>query len=274
MRELHCGRFRLSLQRPLLMGIVNVTPDSFSDGGHYMDFAHALEHALRLIEEGADILDVGGESTRPGATPVATETELARVIPLIQKLADCAVPISVDTSKPEVMRAALEAGASMINDVNALQAHGALEIAANSQVGICLMHRQGDTQTMQATPHYGDVVIEVRDFLARRVAACENSGIAKNRITTDPGVGFGKRLSHNLALLRSLKSLNIEGTATLIGASRKSWIGELTGSPVESRLGASVAAACYALQHGAHIARVHDVKATKDALTVLEALDA
>lgn len=256
------------------MGIVNVTPDSFSDGGRYIDFSRALAHAQRLIEEGADILDIGGESTRPGAANVDTETELARVMPLIEKLADCALPVSVDTSKRDVMRAALAAGASMINDVNALRADGALEIAADSDAAVCLMHRKGNAQTMQQAPSYDDVLTEVRDFLAHRVERCESVGIARNRIAIDPGIGFGKQLSHNLALLRGLHDLRIDGTATLIGASRKAWIGELTGCPVELRLSASVAAACHALQHGAHIARVHDVKATRDALTVLEALNA
>lgn len=274
MHEFHCGRFRLSLERPLLMGIVNITPDSFSDGGRYLDLPAAVAHGQRLIEEGADILDVGGESTRPGAPGVDTATELARVIPLIEALADCAVPISVDTSKPEVMQAALSAGASMINDVNALQAAGALEIAAASDAGICPMHRQGDAATMQAAPSYVDVVGEVRAFLAQRVAACIAAGIASERIAIDPGIGFGKLLPHNLALLRSLDALRIDGTATLIGVSRKAWIGQLTGSPVEARLGGSVAAACHALTHGAQIARVHDVKATRDALLVLEALNA
>ena len=274
MREFHCGRFRLSLQRPLLMGIVNITPDSFSDGGRYLDPPAAIAHGHRLIEEGADILDVGGESTRPGALSVDTATELERVIPLIEALADCAVPISVDTSKPEVMQAALAARASMINDVNALQAEGALEIAAQSNAAVCLMHRQGDAATMQTAPSYEDVVGEVRAFLAKRVTACEAAGIANERIAIDPGIGFGKLLPHNLALLHSLEALRIDGTTTLIGVSRKAWIGQLTGSPVQARLSSSVAASCHALTHGAQIARVHDVKATRDALLVLEALNA
>lgn len=256
------------------MGIVNITPDSFSDGGRYLDLPAAVTHGQRLIEEGADILDVGGESTRPGALSVDTATELARVIPLIDALAHCAVPISVDTSKPEVMQAALAAGASMINDVNAFQAAGALEIAAASNAAVCLMHRQGDAATMQTAPSYEDVVGEVRAFLVQRVTACRAAGITSERIAIDPGIGFGKLLPHNLALLRSLDALRIEDTATLIGVSRKAWIGQLTGSPVEARLTASVAAACYALTHGTQIARVHDVKATRDALLVLEALNA
>lgn len=273
MRELHCGRFRLTLERPLLMGIVNVTPDSFSDGGRYLDLPAAVAHAQRLIEDGADILDIGGESTRPGAESVDSETELSRVLPLIESLAGCNIPISVDTSKPQVMQAALAAGASMINDVNALQAPGALELAAAGDAAVCLMHRQGNAATMQLAPYYDDVVGEVRQFLAQRVAACERAGIARARIAIDPGIGFGKLLPHNLALLRSLEALRIDGAATLIGVSRKAWLGQLTGSPVEARLGGSVAAACYALARGAHIARVHDVKATRDALTVLEALN-
>lgn len=272
MRVFVCGRFRLPLDRPILMGIVNVTPDSFSDGGRYDDSARAIAHAQQLIADGADILDIGGESTRPGAAPVDVETELARVLPIVEALKDAPVPISVDTSKPEVMRAALAAGASMINDVNALLAPEAIEIVAQSNAGICVMHRKGMPQTMQDAPRYDDVVGEVRAFLAERVGACEAAGIPRERIAIDPGIGFGKLLEHNLALLHALNELCVDGTAMSIGVSRKAWIGQLTGASVADRDCASAVAACVGFEKGAEIARVHNVRATRAALAIHNAL--
>lgn len=272
MSALVCGRFRLSLDRPLIMGIVNVTPDSFSDGGQHANPDAAIAQAMQLIEDGADILDIGGESTRPGAAPVDAATELARVLPVVKALKDTAVPISVDTSKPEVMRAVLAAGASMINDVNALLAPDAIEILAQSEAGVCLMHKQGTPQTMQAAPHYDDVLDEVRAFLAERVRVCELAGIARERIAVDPGIGFGKLLEHNLALLRNLSGLRIDGTTMLIGVSRKAWLGQLTGAPIDERDCISAIAASIALANGADIARVHNVRATREALAINRAL--
>lgn len=269
---LRCGRYTLPLDRPLVMGIVNVTPDSFSDGGLYVAPERAVEHGLRLVAEGADLLDIGGESTRPGALPVPEEVELARVIPVIEGLRDAGVPLSVDTQKPAVMRRALEAGADMINDVNALLAPGALEVVAESRAAVCLMHKQGEPRTMQQAPRYEDVVREVRDFLASRVAAAEAAGIGRERIVIDPGFGFGKNLEHNLTLLRRLEALALPGLPLLVGISRKSMLGALTGAPVDGRLAASLAAAVIAAQKGARIIRVHDVKATRDALAVVGAV--
>lgn len=271
--HLHCGKFRLSLERPLVMGIVNVTPDSFSDGGRYYDPARAVVHARQLVEEGADLLDIGGESSRPGAQSVSAEEELRRVLPVIEALAGVGVPLSVDTVKPEVMRRAVAAGASVINDIAALQAPGALEAAAASDAAVCLMHMQGEPRTMQADPSYGDVVAEVRDFLAARVAAAQAAGIAAERIIVDPGFGFGKRLAHNLALLRHLGQFADLGACVLAGLSRKSMLGEITGRKVSQRDTASVAAALLAARNGARILRVHDVAATKDALAVWAAVD-
>lgn len=271
--ELHCGQYRLPLERPLVMGIVNVTPDSFSDGGRFFDPAQAVAHARQLVGEGADLLDVGGESSRPGAQPVSADEELRRVLPVIEALAGLGVPLSIDTVKPEVMRRAVAAGASLINDIAALQAPGALEAAAESGAAVCLMHMQGEPRTMQGDPHYGDVVAEVRDFLARRVAAAQAAGIARERIVVDPGFGFGKRLEHNLALLRHLDRLAGLGAGVLAGLSRKSMLGEMTGRKVSQRETASVAAALLAAQNGARILRVHDVAATKDALAVWSAVD-
>ena len=254
------------------MGIVNVTPDSFSDGGRFYSPGsplQALDHARRLIDAGADILDVGGESTRPGALPVAEHEELDRILPVLEGLRGCGVPVSVDTLKPTVMRAALAAGASMINDVNALQEPGTIEAVRASGCAICLMHRQGEPRTMQDAPQYGDVVGEVRAFLAGRMAACEAAGIARSRLCIDPGFGFGKTLEHNLALLRGLPRL-AELAPVLVGVSRKRMIGEITGRAVEDRLAGSVAAALRAVENGAAIVRVHDVAATVDALKIWE----
>jgi dihydropteroate synthase len=255
------------------MGIVTVTPDSFSDGGRFLDPAYAIEHANRLVEEGADILDIGGESTRPGADPVPVEEELARVLPVLRAVRDLPVPISVDTLKPEVMRAVLAEGASMINDVNALRAPGALDAAKGSRCGLCLMHMQGEPRTMQAAPHYEDVVAEVRAFLAQRIAACEAAGIARERLVIDPGFGFGKSVRHNLTLLRGLQALRELGIPVLAGLSRKSTLGTITGRGSEDRLAASLAAALLAVERGASIVRVHDVAATRDVLLILRAVN-
>jgi dihydropteroate synthase len=269
---LRCGKYTLSLERPLIMGIVNVTPDSFSDGGRFAATAAAVAHARTLLEEGADILDVGGESTRPGAPPVALDDERRRVLPVIAALGDCGAPVSVDTQKPELMQEAIDAGASMVNDVNALAAPGALEAVAATRAAVCLMHKLGDPRTMQHDPHYDDVVREIRDFLASRVAAAERSGIGRERIVVDPGFGFGKTLEHNLALLRHLGQLAALPVAVLAGLSRKSMLGKITGRNVGERTYAGVAAALIAVVNGAAIVRVHDVAATRDALAVWQAV--
>jgi len=270
---LRCGRFRLALARPLVMGVVNVTPDSFYDGGRHADAQAAIAHARRLAAEGADLLDVGGESSRPGAAPVSADEELARILPVLDGIADLDLPVSVDTAKPAVMRAVLARGAAMVNDVTALAAPGALELAAGSDAGVCLMHMQGSPRTMQADPQYADVVAEVRDFLAARTAACERAGIARDRIVLDPGFGFGKTLDHNLALLARLGEIAALGFPVLVGWSRKASLGRITGRPAEERLTASAAAALIAVQRGARIVRVHDVAATRDALAVLAAVE-
>ena len=255
------------------MGIVNVTPDSFSDGGKFADTELAVAHALQLVEAGADILDIGGESTRPGATPVPLADELRRVVPVIEQLAKVTrVPLSIDTYKPQVMQAAIDAGADLINDVRALQEPGALEVVARSQAGICLMHMQGTPQTMQIDPRYDDVVTEVRDFLAARMAAAEATGIGAERIVLDPGFGFGKRTEHNIALLQALPQLLELGRPLLVGLSRKSVLGQLTGGDVSVRLHSSIAASVLSVMKGARIVRVHDVKATADALKVVSAV--
>ncbi|MGB9094505.1 MAG: dihydropteroate synthase [Gallionella sp.] len=268
-----CGNFLLDLSRPLVMGIVNVTPDSFSDGGQHLQRDAALAHAQQLIAEGADMLDIGGESTRPGARPVGIQEELDRVLPVIEGLRGAPVPVSIDTFKPEVMRAAISAGADMVNDINALQDAAAMKVVAASQAAVCLMHKQGNPQTMQEQPVYQDVVAEVRAFLIERSAAAEAAGIQRDRIAIDPGFGFGKTLAHNLALLRALNRLAEPGVALLAGLSRKSMLGALTGQDVAHRLPASVAAALIAVQHGANIVRVHDVRATVDALKILMAVN-
>jgi dihydropteroate synthase len=270
---LHCGKFRLDLTRPLVMGIVNVTPDSFSDGGRHLHRDSALAHAHRLIEEGADILDIGGESTRPGAEPVDVRQELDRVLPVLEGLRDVPLPLSVDTRKPEVMRAALAAGADMINDVNALQEPDALAAVASSNAAVCLMHMQGNPETMQFEPNYQDVMSEVMTFLRTRTAMAQAAGIARERIVVDPGFGFGKTLEHNIVLLRKLNAFAVLGVPVMAGLSRKSMLGAITGQPVEQRLAASVTAALLAVQHGASILRVHDVRATVDALKVYRAVE-
>jgi dihydropteroate synthase len=270
--HLHCGRHRIDLARPVVMGILNVTPDSFSDGGRFLEPAAALERALQLVEEGASIVDVGGESTRPGAKPVATDEELRRVLPVFERLAaSLPVPLSVDTRKPEVMRAALAAGASLVNDVSALAAPGALEAVAASDAAVCLMHMQGEPGSMQAAPRYDDVIAEVRAFLSGRAAACARAGIGRERLVVDPGFGFGKTLEHNLALLAGLPELAADGLPVLAGLSRKRMIGALTGRAEGERLAGSLAAAAVAAINGARIIRAHDVRATVDALAVLAA---
>jgi dihydropteroate synthase len=270
---LHCGKYRLAIDRPLIMGVVNVTPDSFSDGGHFLQAQAAVDHARRLIEEGADLLDVGGESTRPGAAPVALDEERRRVLPVIEALAGAGVPLSLDTQKPELMREAAAAGAALINDVNGFGAPGAFEAVAGTDCAICIMHRQGDPLTMQQSPQYTDVVAEVDAWLRRRAAAAAQSGIARERIILDPGFGFGKTLEHNLALLRGLEVIAAAGYPVLAGLSRKSMIGTLTGRPVAERMPGSIAAALLAVQRGAAILRVHDVAATRDALKIWQAAD-
>ena len=275
-QTLDCNGRPLVLDRPRVMGIVNVTPDSFSDGGAHDNVDAAVAHGLRLAAEGADILDVGGESTRPGAEPVGVEEELRRVIPVIERLArECPLPISVDSSKPEVMRAAVAAGAGMLNDVHALRGEGALDAAASLATPVVLMHMQGEPRSMQAEPHYEDVVSEVFRFLAERIFAAEMAGIDKKRIVIDPGFGFGKNRDHNLALLAQLRRFEELGVPVLAGLSRKKTIGELTGrSDPRERVHGSVAAHLIAAQHGARLLRVHDVAATVDALQVWNAVAA
>ena len=269
---LRCKNFLFDLSRPLVMGIVNVTPDSFSDGGLHASTAAAIAHARRLIADGADTLDIGGESTRPGAAAVSTQDELDRVLPVIEGLHDISVPISIDTWKPQVMRAALIAGASMVNDINALQEEGTLAAVAASGAAVCLMHKQGVPHTMQQQPHYTDVIAEVSAFLSDRIAAAEAAGIARDRIVIDPGFGFGKTLAHNLDLLRELETFRSLGVPILAGLSRKSMLGAITGRDVDERTTASVVAALLAVQRGAAIVRVHDVRETVDALKVWDAI--
>ena len=268
-----CGKYQLTLNRPHVMGIVNVTPDSFSDGGKFSSTDLAIEHALKLINEGADVLDIGGESTRPGAAVVSLDEELKRVIPVIEALSKTSnVPISIDTYKPEVMRQAILAGADIVNDVRALQEQGALEIVAQSAVGVCLMHMQGTPQTMQLAPQYTDVVAEISQFLLNRMNEAVAHGITKNRILLDPGFGFGKTRAHNVTLIRHLGELNAIGQPLLVGLSRKSVLGSIAGGDEGQRLYASIAASVISAMKGAKILRVHDVKATVDALKVVTAI--
>ncbi len=267
MTVLDCGGRPLDLSRPAVMGILNVTPDSFSDGGVFLSRENAIAHARRMEEEGADIIDVGGESTRPGAQPVSAREELDRVIPVIEALrGKISLPISIDTSKPEVMRAAVAAGAGFINDVRALRDEGALAAAASLHVPVCLMHMQGEPRRMQENPRYRDVVSDIGDFLRARLQAARAAGIPAQRLVIDPGFGFGKTLEHNLELLRGLKKLQSLGAPILAGLSRKSLIGKALGLPVEGRLHASVALALMAVQNSARIVRVHDVGPTVEAL--------
>lgn len=274
--QLDCAGRILRLDRARVMGIVNVTPDSFSDGGHHDTTEAAVAHGLKLVEEGADLLDIGGESTRPGAVPVSVEEELRRIVPVIEQLAArTSVPISIDTFKPEVMRAAVAAGAGMINDIFGLRQDGALEAAAAANVPVVLMHMQGEPGNMQADPHYDDVVAEVHGFLVQRLFAAEMAGIAKKHLVIDPGFGFGKNTAHNMTLLARAERFLELGVPMLAGLSRKRSLGELTGrdAPAE-RVAASVAAHLIAVQRGARIVRVHDVAATVDALKIWQAVDA
>jgi dihydropteroate synthase len=275
------GRFSFRIDRghnaahftPVVMGIVNVTPDSFSDGGQYFDQTSALKRAEQLIYDGAQILDVGGESTRPGAPAVDAATEMARVLPIVSALSKAGHCVSIDTKKPEVMRAAIDAGASIVNDVYALREPGAIDVCAKSDVGIVLMHMQGEPGTMQKAPHYDDVVREVSEFLCARAGACEAAGIARERIAIDPGFGFGKTAEHNIALTQALHALVALGYPVVVGWSRKSTLGAITGRTVASeRVSASVAAALACVARGAQIVRVHDVRETVDALKVWRAL--
>lgn len=269
---LRCGVLGLALDRPRVMGILNVTADSFSDGGRFLAPERAIAHGLAMAADGADLVDVGGESTRPGAEPIALEVELARVMPVLEALVREGVAVSVDTMKPEVMRRAVDAGCAMVNDVNAFRAEGAVAAVAASGVGLCAMHMQGTPATMQSGPHYDDVVAEVRDYLAARARALESAGVARDRIAIDPGFGFGKNFAHNAALLAGIPALAAAGYPVVAGLSRKRMIGEITGRPAAERVAGSVAAALLAVQNGASIVRVHDVKETVDALKVLQAL--
>jgi len=267
-----CRGKALDLTQPCVMGIVNVTPDSFSDGGRHYDRNVAIEAGLRMVEEGAAIVDVGGESTRPGAATVTTQQEIDRVVPVIEGLARRTdAVLSVDTSKPEVIRAALQAGAHLVNDIRALRVPGALEEAARAQAAVCVMHMQGEPAGMQANPRYDDVVAEIRAFLRERVAACLAAGIAPQSICVDPGIGFGKTLEHNLDLLRHVRSFTDLGGPVLIGVSRKSMIGIITGRPATDRLAGSLALATLAVEHGAAIIRAHDVADTVAAVRVTAA---
>ncbi len=273
---LQCGRYRFSLGqdsfRPIVMGILNVTPDSFSDGGRFQSLELALTRAEQMIAEGVDIIDIGGESSRPGAPPLPLDEELRRVLPVIYALRDCGKPLSIDTYKPEVMREAIAAGADMINDINGFRATGALSAVKEGDCGLCIMHMQNDPQSMQVKPQYQNVIEEVKSFLHERVAAMDKEGIARNRLSIDPGFGFGKTLEHNLALLQNIGQLHTDlGLPLLVGLSRKSMVGAITGKPVEQRLAGSIAAALAAVAHGAHIVRVHDVAETVDALKVWHA---
>jgi dihydropteroate synthase len=268
-----CGSRVLDLAEPVVMGVLNVTPDSFSDGGRFVAHASALEHARSMIAEGAAIIDIGGESTRPGASPADAAEELQRVIPIIEALRrESPVFISVDTSKPEVMRAAVAAGADIINDVRALAEPGALEAAAASNAGLCLMHMLGEPRTMQDAPHYDNVVEDVSSFLAARMRACRDAGVDTARLTIDPGFGFGKTTAHNLVLLKNLAALEALGAPIVVGLSRKSMLAKITGRAVESRIFGSVALAAIAVLNGARIVRAHDVAATWDAVRVASAV--
>lgn len=268
-----CAGKQLDLTHPVVMGILNITPDSFSDGGRFLGRDQAIEQALLMQGEGAAIIDIGGESSRPGAEPVPVEQELERVIPVIEALVpELEVPISVDTSKPEVMREAVAAGAGMINDVYALRHDGALEAAAGLEVPVCLMHMLGEPRSMQQQPQYDDVVTEVHDFLMQQVARCEAAGISRQRLILDPGFGFGKSLGHNLSLLKHLPDLVVEGMPVLVGMSRKTMIGNVLDLPVEGRLQGSIAVATLAAWMGANIIRVHDVQQTVEAIKMVDAV--
>jgi dihydropteroate synthase len=268
-----CRHRTIDLTRPVVMGILNVTPDSFSDGNRYSSVDAALERAARIEEEGAAIIDVGGESTRPGAAAVDEAVEIARVVPVIEGIAAASnIAISIDSSKPKVMAAAIAAGACIVNDVYALRAPGARACAAASEVGVCLMHMQGEPRTMQDNPHYDDVVAEVCEFLARQRDACVEAGIAREAIVLDPGLGFGKGLAHNMMLLRELSRFAALNAPLLVGVSRKSFIGRILGKPVDERLYGGLGLAALAVAGGARIVRTHDVAATRDAIRMVSAV--
>jgi dihydropteroate synthase len=269
--KLVCKNNVLNLDNPVVMGIVNITPDSFSDGGKFFARDSAVAHARQMITEGAAIIDIGGESTRPGAIAATLNEELDRIMPVLEILVRDDVLVSVDTQKTDVMREAIRIGAAMINDVNALQATGAIAVCAAAKVAVCLMHKQGAPETMQQSPRYQNVIAEVGEFLQVRVDACEAAGIARERIVIDPGFGFGKTVEHNFTLLNRLNELNKFGYPVLAGFSRKSSLGAITGRDIDQRLAASLAAALIAAQHGAKILRVHDVKETVDVLKVWHA---
>jgi dihydropteroate synthase len=273
MTNLRCGKFRLSLDRPLVMGIVNLTPDSFSGDGLTGDVDRAISHARYQFEAGSDILDIGAESSRPGAIPTPEDEELRRLLPVLREITTWGVPVSVDTYKPAVMRAALAAGATMINDITGMSDPDALAAVADSDCAVCVMHMKGEPGTMQQAPVYGDVVAEVGSFLQSAVARCRGAGVADDRLVIDPGFGFGKTLDHNLALFRALTVAFGRDLPILVGVSRKTMLGTITGRPVDQRLVASVAAALLAAQKGAKILRVHDVAATRDALAVWAAIE-
>ncbi|NSL54628.1 dihydropteroate synthase [Uliginosibacterium aquaticum] len=273
-RTWQCGKFRLNLDLPMIMAIINMTPDSFSGDGLSGSVGAALRQAEKALRDGAGILDVGGESTRPGAEAVGEQEELDRVIPVLEALVALDVPVSVDTLKPAVMRAAIAAGVAIVNDINALRAPGAVETVAASSAGVCLMHMQGEPRSMQEAPAYTEVVDEVEAFLLQRLAVLEAAGVAAARISLDPGFGFGKTLAHNLELFRSLPRLAAHGLPLLVGVSRKRMLGEITGRAVDQRVPAAITAAALAAQRGAAILRVHDVAATRDALAMWAAIDA
>ena len=268
-----CGRFELSFERPLLMGIVNITPDSFSDGNHYLQADAAIAHAKQLIADGADILDIGAESTRPGAEPVALDEELRRLLPVIEGLRALNVPISVDTFKPAVMRAVLEAGADIINDIAGFRDPESIAAVAGTNCGLCVMHMQGEPRTMQQQPSYQDLHLEVKDFLSDRVQALRSAGVAPQRIMLDPGLGFGKTVEHNYTLLRDLEKIQIDSYPWLIGLSRKSMIGHVVNKAPQQRLAGSLAGMLAAVSRGAAVLRVHDVAESADALNVWLAVE-
>lgn len=268
-----CGRFELGLERPLLMGIVNVTPDSFSDGNQYIQTDAAIAHAKQLVAEGADILDIGGESTRPGAEPVSVQEELRRLLPVIEALRELNIPLSVDTFKPEVMRAVLDAGADIINDIAGFRDPASVAAVAGSSCGLCVMHMQGEPKTMQKQPHYDDLYAEVRQFLLQRVQALRGAGVVPERIMLDPGLGFGKTVAHNYSLLRDLAAIQIESYPWLIGLSRKSMIGHVVNRSPQQRLAGSLAGMLAAVARGAAVVRVHDVAESADALRVWQAVE-
>ena len=268
-----CGRYEFSLERPILMGIVNITPDSFSDGGRHDHTDAAIAHARKLVAEGANILDIGGESTRPGAAPVALEAELARVMPVLEAVRDSGVAVSIDTCKAEVMRAVLAAGADIINDVTGMRsAQARAVVAANPNCGICVMHMQGEPRTMQQDPQYEDVVREVHEALLRQAHSLEQLGVGRARISLDPGFGFGKTVAQNYQLIAELETIVSSGYPVVFGASRKSMLGAVTGRAVDQRLAGSIAAALAGVAHGAEVLRVHDVGETRDALIIWQSV--